>query len=366
MEERAHMGIPLIGALLIEEGLITLEQLQVCMVLQSENYLGIPIGQILVNCGYISQNDLSHILILQSEIRSSILTTFDERIEHPTDLSALLCYRHGVLPLITLLQRLGVSTTLVRDWGALMSAWDQRAPDMILADPALIAPDADLGERASTPLLPMPLATGEHAVAPWAATVISQLVERVRGQRAHRQALEDLQQRDFEISTIAAINQIFTTISPASDALSKLMIRIRDLLDVEAGILFQLDWKARRLIPEVLFSPHSTLIAARPIAIGQGIAGWVARYRRPLIIADARQDARFDPQADEQLGCPARAIICLPLIAFGEVHGVIELVNKLQGEIFTKRDLFLLRMAATLVSLAQTSMPLAQEWSSGG
>ena len=38
MDDRSHTGIPLIGALLIEAGLITMEQLQVCLLLQSERY----------------------------------------------------------------------------------------------------------------------------------------------------------------------------------------------------------------------------------------------------------------------------------------------------------------------------------------
>lgn len=360
MEDRSHMGIPLIGALLIEAGLITMEQLQVCMLLQSENYLGIPIGQILVNCGYISQSDLSHILILQSEIRSSILTTFDERIERPADLTALICYRHNVLHLITLLQRLGVAAVLARDWAGLTAAWRRQPPDLILIDPGLIPPTADL-EEAVLPVLPLPLESNAQSVPPWVVTVLSQFVEQVRDQRTYRQATADLRRRDFELNTIATINQIFTTIYPIQDALSKLMIRIRDLLDVEAGVLYRLDWPARQLVSEVTFGPQSTVLEPQRVAVGQGIAGWVARYRRSLIVADVAQDPRFNPQIDQQPGCPARTIICLPLIAFGEVHGVIELINKLHGESFTKRDLLLLRVAATMVSLTQTGTPVVHE-----
>src|SRR5262249_23472261 len=140
----------------------------------------------------------------------------------------------------------------------------------------------------------------------------------------------------------------------------KLMIRIRDLLDVEAGVLYRLDWATRQLISEVTFGPQSTILEPQRVPVGQGIAGWVARYRRPLIVTDLAPDPRLRPQVDQQPGCPARTIICLPLIAFGEVHGVIELINKLHGETFTKRDLLLLRVAATMVSLTQTGIPQEQ------
>ena len=35
---------------------------------------------------------------------------------------------------------------------------------------------------------------------------------------------------------------------------------------------------------------------------GQGIAGWVARHARPLIVPDAYADERFDAKWDEQIG----------------------------------------------------------------
>lgn len=355
MDDQAYMGVPLIGALLIEQGLITMEQLQVCMLLQSENYLGIPIGQILVNCGYITQNDLTHILILQSEIRSSLLETFDSRIEPPADLSALLVYQHHALALIGLLRRLGVATTVARDWDGAAATRDRQPPDMLLIDPCAIAPDTELA-AGGLPLLVLPSALcvpGRAGLPAWAEAALGPFIAQVRERRQHQETLAALRQREFELTAITTMNQIFISVAPPHEALSQLMIRIRDLLHVEAGILYRLDRAAGQLIAEVIFGPGSNVPAEQRISIRQGVAGWAARFRKPLVIADVAHDPRFNPQIDQLPGCTTRSVLCVPLMAFGEVRGVIQLMNKLHGERFTKRDLFLLRAGATTTALTQ-------------
>ncbi len=365
MDDRSHTGIPLIGALLIEAGLITMEQLQVCLLLQSERYLGIPFGQILVNSGYISQNDLSHILILQSEIRSSILTSFEERIETPSDLSAIVVYEHNPLQLIPLLQRMGVAARPAFSWTEMIRSWAWQRPDLIVIDPRLIDQHADLSEQALVPIMPLPLAlnqqTGWLETPTWAVTVLSQFVGQIRQQREYQELRVELKQRESELNAITAFNQILTTIYPPYEALSKLMMRLRDLMQVEAGALYRLDWTERQLIFEVAFGPQSTLLHQRRISVDEGIIGWVARYRRPLMLSDAASDPRFNPQVDQQPGSTARSLLCLPLIMFGEVHGVLQLTNKLHEESFTKRDLFLLRIIATMISFAQVQAPHMRE-----
>jgi GAF domain-containing protein len=49
--------------------------------------------------------------------------------------------------------------------------------------------------------------------------------------------------------------------------------------------------------------------------------------------------------------------LCVPLMAHGQVSGVIQLINKLNGE-FNERDLQLLRILAALGSLVE----IANAW----
>jgi hypothetical protein len=64
--------IPLIGALLLARQLITREQLDAGLHLQAQTYPALPIGQILVQSGYISQAALDRTLGIQANMRSSL------------------------------------------------------------------------------------------------------------------------------------------------------------------------------------------------------------------------------------------------------------------------------------------------------
>jgi len=61
--------------------------------------------------------------------------------------------------------------------------------------------------------------------------------------------------------------------------------------------------------------------------LGQGIAGWVAKEGRGVIVPDAHNDPRFDPEVEERTGLETRAIACAPLRHRGKVIGVLEVIN---------------------------------------
>lgn len=62
----------------------------------------------------------------------------------------------------------------------------------------------------------------------------------------------------------------------------------------------------------------------------EGIAGWVSRHGKPVVVEDVRRDSRFSPRIDEILGFVTRSVVCVPLLdGNNKVIGVIELINKI-------------------------------------
>lgn len=82
------------------------------------------------------------------------------------------------------------------------------------------------------------------------------------------------------------------------------------------------------------------------------IAGWVANHGKPLLLPDAYQDSRFDPQYDRKTGFHTKSIICAPLQAKGRQLGVIEILNRRDGESFNEMDLELLEAVAGMIAVA--------------
>ena len=230
MENHAHQGVSLLSALLLEQRLITPEQLQVCLQLQSEQYLGIPIGQILVNCGYLSPTDLAHILILQSEIKASLMTSVGSRLEPPADFSALLVYRHRVPQLTALLQHLGVSTQTVSSWTELTTTWTPF--DMILIDPGLLDSTTDFSSYASVPIIPLaPLPGSPQGVAsfpPWANTMLMRLVAHLQSQRQEQSDHAAIRERAADLAILSLWSRIISAKTSPLQMLSQIAIQIRD------------------------------------------------------------------------------------------------------------------------------------------
>jgi class 3 adenylate cyclase len=88
------------------------------------------------------------------------------------------------------------------------------------------------------------------------------------------------------------------------------------------------------------------------VALGHGIAGWVAQTGAPLLIPDAYQDPRFDPSYDKRSGFRTRSILTVPLKVKDEVTGVVQVINKVGEAAFDQHDLDLFLSFASQASVA--------------
>ncbi len=87
----------------------------------------------------------------------------------------------------------------------------------------------------------------------------------------------------------------------------------------------------------------------------QGVAGWVLHERRPLIIADTRQDGRWF--IANQLHSNVRSVAAMPIVREGRVLGVITLVHHTPGY-FTEEHMELLTSVAAQSAVALESAQL--------
>jgi adenylate cyclase len=75
------------------------------------------------------------------------------------------------------------------------------------------------------------------------------------------------------------------------------------------------------------------------IPLGSGIAGAAATSGRPVRVADAYADPRFNRDVDSRTGFRTRSIICLPLHdRSGAVFAVTQLLNRRDGQPFDADD----------------------------
>ena len=78
-------------------------------------------------------------------------------------------------------------------------------------------------------------------------------------------------------------------------------------------------------------------LASLRVKMGEGIAGWVAKTGKPVIVNDTSRDPALQPRVRQPHQLHDPLVLCAPLISRGRTIGVVEIINR-KGERFTETD----------------------------
>lgn len=164
-------------------------------------------------------------------------------------------------------------------------------------------------------------------------------------------------QRQARVMTaLAESAATITATLKLDDVLLRILEQISQALRVAVVSLALLDPSGKELVFRASTGPKSQEIIGLRLPIGQGVAGWVAREGRGIIVPDTSKDSRFYPGVDQLLGYETRAIACAPIRSRGQIIGVLEALNPLEGNF----DPDALLVLTGIGSLAGTAIRHAQ------
>jgi len=104
----------------------------------------------------------------------------------------------------------------------------------------------------------------------------------------------------------------------------------------------------QELVMRASRNSHSEAPGKLTLKLGQGIAGWVAQHRQPVVIArNAALDSRFQ-LFNELPEDRFEAFLSVPLLSRGRVLGVINLQNKASHD-YSEREISLISTVGFLV-----------------
>jgi signal transduction histidine kinase len=141
--------------------------------------------------------------------------------------------------------------------------------------------------------------------------------------------------------------------------LNRITAAAREITQTEACSILLLDRKSGRLY----FEAATNLPGVRSIVVPMegSIAGWVVQTGKPLLVPDVTKTPRFYRKADEQSEFTTRSILAVPLIARGNVIGVLEAVNKKNNAEFAREDVELLTVLGDQAAVAVQNAMLFQQ-----
>jgi GAF domain-containing protein len=87
-----------------------------------------------------------------------------------------------------------------------------------------------------------------------------------------------------------------------------------------------------------------TSLIGRRLPAGRGIAGWVAENRRGTTVNNVPADDRFYPELDVEFDYRTSSLLAAPLLGGNRLLGVVEVINKQDGKLFSTGNLTLLTL----------------------
>lgn len=154
------------------------------------------------------------------------------------------------------------------------------------------------------------------------------------------------------LSFFAEIGKAITSTTSINETLREVMNQIGNIFAPMYWSLLLRDSRTGELKFIVVIGSGVEKLKGKVLPRGRGIAGWIAERGQPAIIEDVSKDERFDPSMDQLTGFKTRSIIGVPLKTENKVFGVIELINKLNGESFTPLELKVLSTIADFTAIA--------------
>jgi len=167
--------------------------------------------------------------------------------------------------------------------------------------------------------------------------------------------LESLNQRAVNLAMLMDSARSIMAEMSLDNLLGLIMESVTRVMDADRSTLFLVDPEKKEIWSRV--AQGSSEIR---IPLGEGIAGHVALSGDTINIPDAYKDPRFNSDFDMKSGYRTKSILCMAIYdPRGNIIGAIQVLNKLDGSIFSKENEDLL---SAFCSLAGISLANAQAY----
>lgn len=161
------------------------------------------------------------------------------------------------------------------------------------------------------------------------------------------QAFDITRQKLFILREVSAAIANIESTDTVSDLVLELVLRY---VNANSGSIMLIDEDKQELYMKTAKGIDAEIQKDIKVKIGEGICGYVASERKPLLIKDVSKDVRF-----KKIGHPRyenESLICVPIQTGERIFGVISINNKRDGTIFTVDDFELITILADQAAIA--------------
>jgi DNA-binding response OmpR family regulator len=172
--------------------------------------------------------------------------------------------------------------------------------------------------------------------------------------------LNRLEKSSMQLSDVAKAGMLGRFQLTNEQILTQTIDLISQVLDAQIISLMLIDRKTQEMKLSAAKGLSQEIIDKSRKKVGEGIAGWVAKEGKPLLIKDVSQDPIFR-ESRFYTQYTTKSLMCVPLMIRDQMVGVLNANNKLSGESFTDADLSLFITFSCIVSLVLENMELQEK-----
>lgn len=164
--------------------------------------------------------------------------------------------------------------------------------------------------------------------------------------------IERLQSQIKKLYEVLEANRDLSSTLNLTLVLERLLEKAREVIEAEASSLMLLDEKKQELYFHTVLGERSEQLKNIRLKLGEGISGWVAQNKQPVLVEDCSEDPRFYKKADQTSGFQTRSMICVPLLFRKRLLGTIQVLNKTNNRNFNEEDLKIFQIMADQAAIA--------------
>lgn len=167
--------------------------------------------------------------------------------------------------------------------------------------------------------------------------------------------LLEREETDRQLSRLNAYLTVSSMLAQSMDLHEVLEISLYSCMEVvsaDAASILLLDDDKKNLHFYQVEGPAKPVLMSATFPADRGIAGSVLRTGRSEVINNVQNDPRFYKDFDSRSGFETRNMIAILLVAGEEKVGVLEVLNKANGQLFLEQDHLLLLSIAEEIAFA--------------
>jgi signal transduction protein with GAF and PtsI domain len=151
---------------------------------------------------------------------------------------------------------------------------------------------------------------------------------------------------DLHVDVLHDIGSRIAAADRFHEVLSRVLDFVTALIKCDSCFIYVL--ADDQLILRASQNPHEDLVDHLKLGVGQGITGWVAEHREPVVLTkNASKDPRFR-YFNELPEDSYEAFLSVPLLSRGRLVGVINIQHR-QPRAFSKREIRLISTVGFLI-----------------